>query len=212
MLKLLQQFNYTPPHIEHYNNGVLRVEGDIQHGWELFVDGQRWMTYNLIDHDQAFELYSHYDLAYGHCICTGLGFGIRENWLLTKSEVTKLTVLEKNKEVIEYHQHIKSPMLDHIEVIHVDANEYKGQCDTLLFDHVEFFDIKNSLIKNVRHCATNIEHNTLWFWPLELLLTKKQNYQKIRSTLPTLPDLDKETLLLYTGMYNINKREGSKHD
>ena len=31
-------------------------------------------------HDEAYELYSHYDLAKGHCICTGLGFGVRENW------------------------------------------------------------------------------------------------------------------------------------
>ena len=189
---------------------MLREEGDILHGWGLFVDGQRWMTYNLFDHIQAFELYSHYDVAHGHCICTGLGFGVRENWLLTKPEVTKITVLEKNKEVIEYHQHIKSPMLDHIEVIHVNANKYKGQCDTLLLDHLEYFDKKNLLAK-VRHCITGIDHNTLWFWPLELLLTKKHKYQKLRSTLPTLPDLDKETLHLYKGMYNINKRERPKH-
>ena len=36
------------------------------------------MSYRIKDHDEAYELYSHYDLAKGHCICTGLGFGVRE--------------------------------------------------------------------------------------------------------------------------------------
>ena len=207
MLKLLQQFNYTPPHIEHYDDGVLKIERGTRYGWALTVNNQRWMTYNTLNHEQAFEFYSHYDLARGHCICTGLGFGIREQWLLTKPEVTKITVLEKNKEVIEYHQHIKSPMMKDIEVIHVDAQEYTGECDTLLFDHVEFFNKKSDIVRLVKQCATNIKHDVLWFWPLELLISGQQptDYKVLRSILPTLPDLDKETLLLYTGMYNINQ-------
>ena len=57
-------------------------------------------------HGQAKQFYSHYNLAYGHVVCTGLGFGTREKWLSTKPEVTKITVIEANKQIIDYHRDI----------------------------------------------------------------------------------------------------------
>lgn len=216
MLRLLQQLNYTPPHIVEYNNNNTVVTRGEPHIWQLQVHGHQWMSYDTILHTEIYQLYSHYDLADGHCICTGLGFGSREQWLLTRPNVTKVTVLEKNKEVIEYHQHIKSPFLDHIEIIHTDAAEYKGSCDTLLLDHYQFepFSKKRaSLIRNIKQCSTNIQHNVLWFWPLEALITKSSlvphldtydQYQFLRNSLPTLPDLDIHTIRLYIMMYYMN--------
>jgi len=48
------------------------------------------------------EQYSHFKLAEGDCICTGLGFLLRESWLLENPRVTKITVIEKNVVVIHY--------------------------------------------------------------------------------------------------------------
>ena len=41
----------------------------------------------------------HYKLALGNVICTGLGFGVREQWLATKPEVNKIKLL---KEALQY--------------------------------------------------------------------------------------------------------------
>ena len=101
MLRLLNQLNYTPPNLELYKKDSCEVIfDDYNQMYRLFIDGVDYMSYKIHDHDEAYELYSHYDLAKGHCICTGLGFGVRENWLLTKKEVSKVTVLEKIKKLL----------------------------------------------------------------------------------------------------------------
>ena len=101
MLRLLDQLNYTPPNLKLYKKDSCEVIFDDDNQmYRLFIDGVDYMSYKINDHDEAYELYSHYDLAKGHCICTGLGFGVRENWLLTKKEVSKVTVLEKNKAIV----------------------------------------------------------------------------------------------------------------
>jgi hypothetical protein len=171
MLDLLKMLNYDVPKIEPFSKGSLEVEKYEYPftGFNLKVNGEQWMTYNLHTHAEAYGLFSHYYLAEGHCICSGLGFGVRENWLLTKKNVSKITVLEKNKEVIEYHQHIKSPFLDNIELIHCDASEYFGKCDTLLLDHYETNDFKH-IINDVCAVNRNIKHEKLWFWPFENII------------------------------------------
>ena len=101
MLRLLDQLNYTPPNLKLYKKDSCEVTfDDFNQMYRLFIGGEDYMSYRIKDHDEAYELYSHYDLAKGHCICTGLGFGVRENWLLTKKEVSKVTVLEKNKKLL----------------------------------------------------------------------------------------------------------------
>ena len=85
LLQLLESFNYVFPNIKEYKKDNCEVIFDTSNkSFKLVVDGEQRMSYKSKVHDQAFELYSHYDLAQGHCICTGLGFGIRENWILNK--------------------------------------------------------------------------------------------------------------------------------
>lgn len=214
MLRVLEKFDYSPPHIELCNTGNLEVYQITETAFGLKVNGERWMVYDYFNHSQVLQVFSHYDLADGHCICSGLGFGARENWLLTKKNVSKITVLEKNKEVIEYHEYIKSPWLNHIEVIHCDASEYIGKCDTLLLDHYEFEPClanKHLLFTDVEKCVKNIKHETMWFWPIEhiLLLNKRlgmdkfQSYDHLKQAFPTLPELDFETINLYVGMFHL---------
>lgn len=208
MLRFLKQFNYSPPNIEEFDNGIISVQR-YNNTFTLFCNGERWLVHNILTQNSAFEVYSHYHLAKGHCICTGLGFGIRESWLLNKPEVTKLTVIERSKELIEYHRQIKSPFLDHIEIIEYDATEYKGKCDTLLLDHYEFEHLnEEKFLDDVRNVVNNIECDTLWFWPLEKLLLMngiwnhsfcKDRYEWYRrkTKLDKLPDLESEDIMSF---------------
>lgn len=181
----------------------------------LFVGNERWMTFTSKNSEELFEFYSHYNLAKGHCICTGLGFGLREEWLLSKKEVSKITVIEKNIEVINYHKKINPNLLDRIEVINCDASEYVGQCDTLLLDHYEslpFLDIVGYL-ENVKRCSNNISHNTLWFWPLEQIISKNYDtmfmeYTLLKKRFTSLPNINEEQLRSYSDMFYFGNKYG----
>jgi hypothetical protein len=207
MLEILKKFNYFPPNIVEYDNNGVNVR-KMNGSFCLSLNNTIWMNYDTIAHIQAYQLYSHYTLAKGHCICTGLGFGIRENWILTKPEVSKVTVIENNKDLIEYHQYIKSPFLDHIEIINCNASEYVGKCDTLLLDHYEY-ETEEVVVKDVFNIQNNIECNTLWFWPLEKYILKhdirdkkiEYDFFKYKNHLWKLPNLDTETILAFCFMW-----------
>lgn len=127
--------------------------------------GVEWMTYNFCTDEEALELYSHYYLAEGDCICTGLGLSIRERWLLNNPKVTSITVLEKNKSVIDFHMKYNEDLCSKINIINISADEYIGSCDTLLLDHYIYpFE---SIIEDVKKCCSNIACQKMWFWPLE---------------------------------------------
>lgn len=224
MLDLLKMLNFEVPKIEPIKIKSLEVKKNISSNfYSLELNGKRWMTYNLDTQLEAYELFSHYYLADGHCICTGLGFGIRENWLLNKKNVSKITVLEKNKEIIDYHHHIKSSFLDHIELIHCDASQYSGKCDTLLLDHYNEPEGFHYIIEDVINISNNIDHNTLWFWPLELLicqvafLNRKKELKEYSNfydiyldlnkslKLKSLPVLSPEILNMFIFMFKSDK-------
>ena len=97
MLSLLKQFNYTSPQLQEEEWENIKIQSNGNGYYYLLIDDVQWMAYDENTHLEAFEVYSHYCLAKGHVVVTGLGFGVRENWLLTKNEVTKLTIIEKNK-------------------------------------------------------------------------------------------------------------------
>ena len=139
---------------------------------EMYIDDKLWMIWDEKTCGTAYELFSHYYLAKGHTICSGLGLGIRESWLLSKPGVDKITVIENEKEVIEYHEYNKSPFLKEIEVIHGDIREYTGKCDTLLLDHYSGTDRASKVLEDVYNIQKNIEHDVLWFWPLECIIDK----------------------------------------
>ena len=220
MLRLLSSLGYTPPNLELYKTDTCEVIWDEEpKAYVLSVNGEEWMSYRTQDHDQAYELYSHWDQAEGHCICTGLGLGVRENWILNKPGVTKVTVVEKNQEIIDYHKFINPRLFDDVEVIHCDANEYKGKCDTLLLDHYEEQASKPiSLFVDANSIVRNIECQKLWMWTLETIVggMSYQRSQKISQYVSKLliyneiknrfdlpfPDLTESDLDLYYFMYN----------
>ena len=224
MIPFLKKLNYVPPVIKPYDKNGVVVYKDKDSRWHLIVDGVQMMLYT-VGHEQALHFYSHYKLALGNVICTGLGFGVREQWLATKPEVMKITVLEKNKSVIDYHKDIGTQWSDKIEIINCDANEYKGNCDFLSIDHYERDDSR-SIIESIKRIEKNISCCFMWFWMLELWLhngyiednTKagniihyqpweknnlKQSYNKLKTflDLKSLPDLSIKQLTEFVDVY-----------
>lgn len=213
----LNKLNFELPNIVEDTINDLRVYTKDNN---IFLDiGEvRWMVLTKQNKQEVFQFYSHYKLAKGHCICTGLGFAIRENWLLTKSDVSKITVLEKNKNLIDYHKKHNSKIIDNLEVINIDAFNYYGSCDTLLLDHYEGgLEFETDFLYATKLICENIKHNTLWFWPLEMLLschyknylglnlTKIYNGYKKFFKLKTLPSLNENELFEFCKVFYVGK-------
>ena len=227
----LKELGYVPPIIKSYDKDGICVKRRKKHHnvsyWQLTMDGVQWMALDE-SHSSSRQVYSHYKLAKGHVICTGLGFGTREQWLASKPEVTKITVLEKFKEVIDYHKDIVTKWSDKIEIINCDANDYKGSCDFLSIDHYEYDDVLR-ILDSIKTVCNNITCESAWFWMLEpwirlgyitdntenpTIIPKKiryggkendilENYSKIKTYFEhvNLPNLNKEQLTKFIEMY-----------
>lgn len=221
MIELLSKYDYKPPVIVPGVYGKMKVTFN-GHYYYLTVNGEQWMAYNTKSHEEAYDVFSHYHLAKGHVICTGLGFGARENWLLTKKDISKLTIVEKNKDVIDYHIQQKSSFLEdsRVEVVCCDALEYNGKCDVLLADHYELQD-HVYVMNTMEIVQNNIDCQLMWFWPLERiimhsrkwhsdndapynLITKHQSYLLLKKNhnLHKLPDISEDTLNLFCMMHH----------
>lgn len=221
MLELLNKYNYIPPKIIPGKYGNMNVSKN-GNSFYLTVDGNQWMAYNTFTHEEAFDVFSHYYFANGHVLVTGLGFGARESWLLTKPDVSKLTILEKNEDVINYHRLNGSSFLNdyRVEIVLCNAYEYRGKCDVLLADHYEFED-HVFIMNDMEKLQNNIQCDLLWFWPLERiimysrkwhtdndypfnLISKYDAYQLLKRNhrLEKLPDISEETLNMFCMMHN----------
>lgn len=181
MIKILKTFNYTEPNIKCVvSKKTIRVGPDNfvpefeileNSGIKcLMINGRQWMLYNTNTYRQVAQLFSHYYIASGNVITTGLGFALRENWLLKNPKVKTITVIEKNQTLINYHKKTNPKLFEKIKIICADATEYKGECDTLLIDHYENDNMEYMIndVKNI--CENNIKCNKMWFWHLETKL------------------------------------------
>ena len=200
---------------DHPNRAIEYAEGEVL----LFINGRRWLRQYLPTTLSSGGIFSHYWLARGHTLTTGLGLGVRENWLLNKKEVTKLTVLEKNLKLIDYHKEHNPDLFERAEVIHVDANEYVGECDVLLMDHYEEEPLPE-MAEMSSKVAKNINCEVCWFWPLEELLQRRQErveeeetletlvqsyeYIKKKYDLPKLPEANLELLTIFKTIFNVS--------
>ena len=62
MLRLLSSLGYTQPNLKLYKTDTCEVIWDEEpKAYRLSVNGEEWMSYRTTDHDQAYELYSHWD-------------------------------------------------------------------------------------------------------------------------------------------------------
>lgn len=210
MNRHLIKTNYSSPKLVPFSRNEIDVvlENNV---YFLYENGRQWMSYDTNTHIQALQLFSHYDIAKGHCICTGLGFGVRENWLLKKPDVSKITIIEKNKNIIEYNKIINPELMKNAEVVNENVSNYRGRCDTLLLDHYEL-QSPDYILNNVEHCIKNIKSQIMWFWPLERYIFREkgnnlETYKNLamRHNLFSLPYIDKRKLDLYIKLFNYNE-------
>ena len=150
-----------------FNNVEIK---NIDSNFILFVDGLKWMNYDAVTKQQALEFYIHYELAHGHVATTGLGLGIREQLLLSKSSVSKLTIIEKSSDLINYHKtHSKWANDSRVDFVNLHADQYLLKSDVLLLDH---FEQQNfiSILNQVQSIANKCTSKTIWFWPFEVYI------------------------------------------
>jgi hypothetical protein len=177
MLEILKLFNYSEPNIKIYYDkksldfgpSGFRNKFEIVKKNEYYIlkiNGNQWMMYDTISHLQASQLFAHYYLAFGDVIATGLGLGIRENWLLNNPNIKSLTILEKNEDIIKYHKEINPILFEKAKIINCDAKSYIGKCNTLLLDHYEFESMYD-IVNDVKEICKNIECDKMWFWHIE---------------------------------------------
>ena len=133
----------------------------------LTVNGQIWLRYNYRYHTTVKEFNSSYDVAYGHCVLSGLGLGILPALLLHKPEVKSITVYEISEDVIKLNKIVGFVDLNKITVVNKPIEEAKDiKCDCLLLDHYELQSEKY-ILDNVNTIANNINYDKIWFWKAE---------------------------------------------
>lgn len=181
----------------------------------LFIDSQQWMALSHKTLKEVGEQYSHFKLAEGNCICTGLGFLLRESWLLENPRVTNITVIERSESVIKYHSKHNPHILDKLNIVNCDVIDYKGSCDTLLLDHYEWEKIEH-IKEDINNILKNIECKRVWFWPIEkfmstMVIREKLSYLESYHRLtegiyPTIfPELTEQQLQNFCNIYTQTK-------
>jgi hypothetical protein len=118
-------------------------------------------------------MYSQYDLAYGDVLITGLGFGILAKALCQKPEVTSVTVVELNEDVIDaYLAHNK--IEEKLTIVLDDASYYttSKKFDCVLPDHYELQTL-NWTIRDMNKMAERIKHKVFWPWSIEEIFLMK---------------------------------------
>jgi hypothetical protein len=174
-------------------------EVSFSHSLALNFKGNWIMEDDSIRMKSFFESLSFFNFARGHCLCSGLGMGIRETLLLQNKNVSKITILENNFDLIEYHRKNKTPFVEHVEIIHCDASIYVGSCDTLFIDHftynVENFLQVRAILNELKVVTNNINHHNFWFRGLEDICincepnSRYKIYLILKEKYSTLPDL-----------------------
>lgn len=179
--------------------------------YSMFVDDEKWMTEDISTRVSAKELYSSYELSYGDVLLSGLGFGILPVWISNKTNIKSITVVEKNKSVIDLFNINNRNYSSKIKIINEDMNIFKTneRFDCVFLDHYENepFDIQ---IKNMQQVYKNVSnHETFYAWRMEQLyffimlngITNKLIFEKNKwkdfknfLQIETVPDLIEEQI------------------
>lgn len=171
------KFSYLKP----YKSNSFRID-TINGSLYLTDDSGYWMSHNPYNQDEVNQTAFEIELGQGHCVCTGLGLGLRETLLSLKSTVKKITVIEYNQDLINWYKEVAPQAginLAKFEFICDDADNVKGiESDCLFLDHYKNdFDYHTQhqpsnhpnfvdIIERSRKLAKNNPHQLLWFWPL----------------------------------------------
>lgn len=186
--------NFINPNIfeSKYNSASITLE---KHTYTLRIDNEVMMQHNPRNNISFSQLMGSVWLAKGKTICTGLGMLLRESMLLSNPLVTEIIVLENSKDLIDLQNIMNPKIMSQINVVHCDANNYQGECETLLVDHYE--DLSQLKI-SVDSVVYNISHKILWFWTLE---SSVSNYYAQADKYPTIPKLNDKQIKNLVDLY-----------
>lgn len=173
------------PNLPFDEIGKLRIEGSPNRGVTYYYEDKQQMVLSQYSDQVYWESYNHNFFAFGDVVATGLGVLTRESMLIDNPRITSITVLEICEELIEYHKKHNPEIMDKLNVINCDANEWEGTCDTYLMDHHE----KGNLLENFLKCYQKVNCKQCWFWPLEICVAKYSDYVILRDVVPELPEL-----------------------
>jgi hypothetical protein len=206
--------SYGDTRIEYYSGGYYLYQKEVQ--WMATDD-------NFVHPKDVF--YSQYDLAYGDVLLTGLGFGIITKALSEKPEVTSVTVLEIDQNVIDAFL-LNNVVNDKVTIILADACTYSSEVkyDCLLPDHYEL-QSSEWMLEDMNRLSREIKHDVYWPWNIEQIFLQKtypriayeksdmsEHYSKIPKkwrafilenlpSSPSLAQLDDETIITYVSKY-----------
>jgi hypothetical protein len=201
-LNKLSEYGFEFPNLPIDVVGSMEVK-DFPTQKKLYVDGKQWMGLNLMDYREVFQFLSHIENSRGKVITTGMGFLLRESWLVKKG--FDVTVLEINKDIIDYHLKHNPDICSKLTIINCNAEEYRGSCDTLLLDHYEL-ETNEYILDSVIKFKERINYSHIWFWPIERLVVSQcriqgigemESYLMIKDQVQGLPDLSSPSLDLY---------------
>jgi hypothetical protein len=134
----------------------------------LSHDSKRWMGYNDNTGLQVAEFVMELELAYGHCVTSGLGLGIIQMLLAKNDRVTKVSVYEKNEDVINLFYKIiemNNADISKIEIINRDADSMENiSCDCMFLDHFQD-EPEAEIVSRVKNISLKNSAKTLWYWP-----------------------------------------------
>jgi hypothetical protein len=194
---ILDSPNYIRPNITEIESENCQIKLDDENTTSLWINNESWMI-DTSDYMSWYQLLPDYDLAYGDCVCTGMGMLIRESLLLSKPEVKTVTVVEISKDLIDLQKKLNPELMNHpkLKIVNCDANEYKGKCDFLSIDHYEDIDDKERH-ETIQTVMDNVEHKVSWYWKLLEESSTYTLYNIIKKAYNTLPNLSKLKLEEY---------------
>lgn len=204
--KFLKDHNFIIPKIGLYKDDQLEIifqRIKSRPEFTMYVNNEKGTKDRVMwyypNHCMGYYYFSEYDLAYGHVLMTGLGMNLLPNWIATKPEVSKITVIENNVHLIDYikeYGHIDNK----IEIIHLDANHYSGSCDVYFCDHNfgESYSYDEKSIGFINNLLNSINCDRVWNQRiLDLCNYDYDSYKNLRKISPKLPDINKEKFELY---------------
>lgn len=148
--------------------GNAKLYFDTQNYLLTYNNNNVWLCYSYIDKTFIKEFYYPAEIAYGHCILSGLGMGILASLVLKNPKVKSVTVYEKYDDVINLNKIISFVNLNQINIINKPIEEIKSQnveCDCLFLDHYEF-ETNEYKLNNSKEISNTVKHDKLWVWSL----------------------------------------------
>jgi spermidine synthase len=145
----------------------------------LLVDNEQWMYLDTSANIQLREFYSSYDLAENNVLLSGWGFGILPQWIASKESVKSVTVVEKNKEVIDLFL-LHNSINPKIKIVVSDIRKYHDNTfyDWAIFDHYELERVPTK--EDFDLLSNNLNFKNLWFWSIEKNILQENSFQKVR--------------------------------